>query len=491
MSGERTHATPQKSEARPVTKPSDRHEREAERAGDVVARGGTVAGWSFTKVPATPVQRQEVVKEKSDEEKKKEALTKAGEAALETPQGKAVKEKVLADPLVKTVKNAVTSTPGLIATGAVAAGGVAALGAAKKPLPFQPPAIPLDKITPGLSAQVKIRGAGELADVRRAVAHVQGAGAEGEAVVEERRHRERDGGAQGATGDVPAEATGHPGRGGPGVHPLAEVHDPADSRRAGEKGRRAEGGRGAEEGGGQAGAAPPASATAAPPARANVDRALSAPGRPLDPGARRSMEARFGRDFSNVRVHDDARAAATAASIDAAALPSARTWSSPPDATTRRARGAPFARTRVDSRRPAGRTGSGCPAGTGQPLDRRLRAYFEPRLGADLSVVRTYTRRRRGRSAKRLRARAYTVGSDVVFGRNQYEPETQRGRWLVAHELAHVAQADAQRCRRHDGRRARRERRRDGSGRGRPVRIGARRTASSCTSSASPTILPT
>ena len=75
------------------------------------------------------MQRQEVAKEKSDDEKKKEALTKAGEAALETPQGKAVKEKVLADPLVKTVKDAVTSTPGLIATGAVAAGGVAALGA--------------------------------------------------------------------------------------------------------------------------------------------------------------------------------------------------------------------------------------------------------------------------------------------------------------------------------------------------------------------------
>src|SRR5262249_6767366 len=156
-SKQRTDAGPRPKQAaaqRPVSKPGDSHEREAERAAEVVARGGSVSGWSFSAVPPSapdPVQRQEVVKEKTDEEKKKEALTKAGEAALETPQVKALKDKVLDDPLVKTVKSAVTSTPGLIATGAAAAGGVAALGAAKQPLPFQPPAIPLDKITPGLS----------------------------------------------------------------------------------------------------------------------------------------------------------------------------------------------------------------------------------------------------------------------------------------------------------------------------------------------------
>ena len=83
---------------------------------------------------------------------------KAGEAALETPQGKALKEKVLADPVVKSVKDAVTSPGGLVAAGAVAAGGVAALAATGKELPFQPPAIPLDKITPGLAAKVTYEG---------------------------------------------------------------------------------------------------------------------------------------------------------------------------------------------------------------------------------------------------------------------------------------------------------------------------------------------
>ena len=43
-------------------------------------------------------------------------------------------------------------------------------------------------------------------------------------------------------------------------------------------------------------------------------------GRPLDPPTRRVMESRFGLDFSAVHVHDDARAAATAAGIHAAAF---------------------------------------------------------------------------------------------------------------------------------------------------------------------------
>ena len=478
MSGERTHAAPQKSEARPVTKPSDRHEREAERAGDVVGRGGTVAGWSFTKVSATPVQRQEVVKEKSDEEKKKEALTKAGEAALETPQGKAVKEKVLADPLVKTVKNAVTSTPGLIATGAVAAGGVAALGAAKKPLPFQPPAIPLDKITPGLSAQVKYEGpvnsptfvglsltykeqgpkgkpSAKSSDIARETAALK---AQQQMFAPKPQQ------------DIPDEAVQAFIRSQKFTIPLTPgAPAKKDDAPKADEGQKKEEDKPVQRA--------PASATAAQPARANVDGALSAAGRPLEPGARRSMEARFGRDFTNVRVHDDARAAATAASIDAAAFTVGE------DVV--------FAPGRYDPSSDEGRRllahelthvvqqgeQEQLPGGAGQPLDRKLRAYFEPRLGGDLSRVRTHTGADAAESAKRLRARAYTVGSDVVFGRNQYEPETPRGRWLVAHELAHVAQAG-----RASGVAGTKAVERDASAAataavtGKPVRIGARRS---------------
>jgi len=50
-----------------------------------------------------------------------------------------------------------------------------------------------------------------------------------------------------------------------------------------------------------------------------VGQVLAAPGRLLDAGARAFMELRFGRDFSSVRVHSDAAAAASAQAIQALA----------------------------------------------------------------------------------------------------------------------------------------------------------------------------
>jgi hypothetical protein len=65
----------------------------------------------------------------------------------------------------------------------------------------------------------------------------------------------------------------------------------------------------------------PASPAAAPPARvpAIVGEVLRSPGAPLEPGTRDTMGAAFGFDFGRVRVHTDARAAASAQAVDAAA----------------------------------------------------------------------------------------------------------------------------------------------------------------------------
>lgn len=315
----------QPSAARPVSQRGDPSEREADRAADVVARGGSVATWSFTRV-APAAQRQEVVKEKTDEEKKKEAIAKTVEAVQETPQAKALKEKVLADPLVKTVKEAATSTPGLIVGGAAAAGGVAALAATGKELPFQPPEIPLDKVTPGLSAQVKYEGPVNAptfvgltltykeqgpkgkktaetnkiaADVARVKAQEQMFKPEGEKAAEKAREKEL------------VDAWIRSQSGLPGLTiPLVGTQPPTEEQLKWEEEQEA--------------AAPvspaPASPSAELPARADVDPALDSPGRPLDPRTRRAMEARFGRDFSGVRIHDDMRAAETAEGIDAAAF---------------------------------------------------------------------------------------------------------------------------------------------------------------------------
>lgn len=63
----------------------------------------------------------------------------------------------------------------------------------------------------------------------------------------------------------------------------------------------------------------PATMNASGVAPRDVSAALRAPGRPLDHGMREFMESRFGHDFSQVQVHADGAAAASARSIDALA----------------------------------------------------------------------------------------------------------------------------------------------------------------------------
>jgi hypothetical protein len=79
----------------------------------------------------------------------------------------------------------------------------------------------------------------------------------------------------------------------------------------------------------------------------------------------------------------------------------------------------------------------------GQPLAAETRAFFEPRFGRDLSGVRLHTGAAAERSAREISASAYTVGRDIVFGNGGLVPETPAGRWLMAHELAHVLQQGA------------------------------------------------
>ena len=76
----------------------------------------------------------------------------------------------------------------------------------------------------------------------------------------------------------------------------------------------------------------------------------------------------------------------------------------------------------------------------GQPLDAKLRADLEPRLGNDFSHVRVHTDSRAAASVRAFDARAYAIGRNIVFGAGHYAPATDRGRRLLAHELTHVVQ---------------------------------------------------
>jgi len=78
--------------------------------------------------------------------------------------------------------------------------------------------------------------------------------------------------------------------------------------------------------------------------------------------------------------------------------------------------------------------------GSGQPLDLATRSFFEPRFGHDFSSVRVHYDGQAEGVSHSINARAFTLGSDIVFGAGEYAPSSFSGKKLLAHELTHVVQ---------------------------------------------------
>ncbi len=76
----------------------------------------------------------------------------------------------------------------------------------------------------------------------------------------------------------------------------------------------------------------------------------------------------------------------------------------------------------------------------GQPLPPPVRADMEARFGLDLASVRIHTGGHAAQLNETLHAHAFTVGEHIAFNDGRFQPETGAGRFLLAHELAHVAQ---------------------------------------------------
>lgn len=76
----------------------------------------------------------------------------------------------------------------------------------------------------------------------------------------------------------------------------------------------------------------------------------------------------------------------------------------------------------------------------GKALDADARNSMERGFGQDFTQVRIHTDGKAADSAETVRARAYTVGTDIVFGAGQYSGNSQSSRHLLAHELTHVVQ---------------------------------------------------
>jgi uncharacterized protein DUF4157 len=84
----------------------------------------------------------------------------------------------------------------------------------------------------------------------------------------------------------------------------------------------------------------------------------------------------------------------------------------------------------------AAKDGSG-----GRPLEGGTRAKMERAFGSDFSNVKVHTDGAANQAAQNLDAHAFADGADLFFDQGAYDPGSQGGEHLIAHELAHVVQS--------------------------------------------------
>jgi hypothetical protein len=77
----------------------------------------------------------------------------------------------------------------------------------------------------------------------------------------------------------------------------------------------------------------------------------------------------------------------------------------------------------------------------GRPLDPAVRSVAEARFGHDFGSVRVHAGEDANSSADAIEAAAYTAGREIVLS-DQIDIDQPAGRWVLAHELAHVIQQE-------------------------------------------------
>ena len=78
--------------------------------------------------------------------------------------------------------------------------------------------------------------------------------------------------------------------------------------------------------------------------------------------------------------------------------------------------------------------------GSGKPLDNETKAFMEPRFGHDFSQVRVHNDSNANKAARAINAKAFTIGHEIVFGKEYHTPSDPHGQKLIAHELTHIIQ---------------------------------------------------
>jgi hypothetical protein len=78
--------------------------------------------------------------------------------------------------------------------------------------------------------------------------------------------------------------------------------------------------------------------------------------------------------------------------------------------------------------------------GGGSPLSGETRAFMESRFGADFSGVRVHADGEAAQLNRQISAQAFTHRQDIYVGEGKYDPGSDAGKRLLAHELTHVVQ---------------------------------------------------
>ena len=325
-----------------VTLPHDPAEVQAERGADAVSRGENIGGWSFAQVPPSAAIHRDGP---TDKPQVREGT--AGDivkALAETPVGKQVIEKVKERPDVKAVLTALDTPGGKVAAVGAGVAGLAGLAAAKQPLPAPIPAIPVGTIG-GYAATAKLTIEGPVNAPTFVGVTLSFSGTSSSSAAPSRdaknadtarlradldRFRSKDARDAEATwvrdyvvaqqsrrfaatllplrtGEQPK--TVGPAAAGPAQQSApqpAQQDQPGDPKKEEEDTVQRD--------------SDPAYEPAAGRLTADVHQAVDQGGRPLEDATRRSMEARFGRDFSDVRIHDHAAARAAATGLAARAF---------------------------------------------------------------------------------------------------------------------------------------------------------------------------
>ncbi|GAA4316902.1 hypothetical protein GCM10023149_14200 [Mucilaginibacter gynuensis] len=78
--------------------------------------------------------------------------------------------------------------------------------------------------------------------------------------------------------------------------------------------------------------------------------------------------------------------------------------------------------------------------GGGSQMADGTKSFMESRFGTSFSDVNIHNGEESTQLNRSLNAKAFTVGNNIYFNKGQYQPETDSGKHLLAHELTHVVQ---------------------------------------------------